>query len=406
LIPRFKPDLDAAELRALFSRDGDVRGFETAFARTFEAAHAVAFPYGRSAAWALFNTLGLHGAEVVLPAYTCVVVAHAIVLSGNTCRFVDATLGDYNADLEQLEGAITPQTAMVVPTHLFGYPVDLDRLDAIVKSAERRFGRKIFVLHDCAHSFGARWQGRLVCKAGDAALFGLGISKLITSIFGGMITTDDAALAAKLRAWRDANFTGPQLLKSLLRRLYLLAVYPAFSDAGFGLVRWLQDETPLLDRLAKAYHLDDQIRFPPDAAEAMLDVEARVGLAQLEKYPEIVRRRVERACHYGAQLRGIPNWRLPPIVEGATYSHYVVGVPDREATVLAFRRSGIQLGEIIEYSVPHMNSYGPVDPRQYPNSWYASRHLINLPMQSDVTDRQLAAIVACARATASGKAAA
>lgn len=390
----------------MFGGRGDVREFETAFARTFDAPEAVAFPYGRSACFALLQSLGIQGAEIVLPAYTCVVVAHAIVLSGNTCRFVDVTLDDYNMNLEQLEAAITDRTAAIVPTHLFGYPLDLDRFDAIVRAAERKYGHKIFVLQDCAHSFGARWKGRLVCGAGDAALFGLGISKLMTSIFGGMITTADRDLASRLRAWRDRHCAATGLKKALLRRLYLLAVYPAFSDSFFGLVRWLQDETSLLDRLAKAYHLDDQIRFPPDANDAMLDVEARVGLAQLEKYPEIVRRRVAVAQYYARELRDTPSWRLPPIVDGATYSHYVVRVSDRAAVIAAFRRRGIQLGEVIEYSVPHMNSYGPADPREYPNSWLASRHLINLPVQADLTERDLSAIVACARGSASEKVAA
>ncbi len=406
MIPRFKPHLGSAELGALVGVRGDVRAFETAFAREFDAPDAVAFPYGRSACFALLKALGIEGAEIVLPAYTCVVVAHAIVLSGNTCRFVDATLDDYNMDLDRFEAALSDRTAAVVPTHLFGYPVDLDRFNAIVKAAERRYGRKIVVLHDCAHSFGARWRDRLVCAEGDAALFGLGISKLMTSIFGGMITTSDALLAARLRSWRDAHFTPAGVMKAILRRLYLLAVYPAFSDACFGAVRWLQDETPLLDRLAKAYHLDDQIRFPPDANVAMLDVEARVGLVQLAKYPEIVRRRVEFARYYDGALRGIPEWVLPPLVDGATYSHYVVRVADRAATVAAFRRRGIQLGEVIEYSVPHMQAYGPADPREFPNSWLASRHLINLPIQADLDDRRLAAIVDCARDVASRKAAA
>jgi len=406
VIPRFKPHLGSAELAALCSWRGDVRAFERAFAAAFEATEAVAFSYGRSALWALFRTLGIQNAEIVLPAYTCVVVAHAIVLSGNTCCFVDAKLDDYNMDLDQLEASITSRTAAIIPTSLFGYPVDLDRLDAIVKAAERRYGHKIFVIQDCAHSFGARWRGRLVCSAGDAALFGLGISKLMTSIFGGMITTDDRELAGRLRAWRDGHFSQPGLMKALLRRLYLLAVYPAFSDACFGLVRWLQDETPLLDRLAKAYHLDDQIRFPPDANDTMLDVEARVGLAQLEKYPEIVRRRIACAQDYERGLRGIPSWQLPPMVDGATYSHYVVRVPDRAAVTAAFRHRGVQVGEVIEYSIPHMHAYGPADPRDFPNSWLASRHLINLPVQADLDERRLAAIVACARETASRKAAA
>ena len=376
---------------------GRVPVFEREFARAFESALAVAFPYGRSALWALFKALSIEGAEVILPAYTCVVAAHAVVLSGNSCRFVDITVGDYNMDLDQVEQVISDRTGAIIATHVFGYPLDLDRLQSIVAAAERRLGRKILVVHDCAHCFGARWKGRLVCQEGDAALFGLGISKLMTSVFGGMITTGDAALADRLRTWRDARFVHPGVFKSLLRRLYLLAVYPAFNEVLYGLVRWLADETPLLDPLTKAYHLDDLIRFPPDYLDEMLGVEAQVGLAQLAKYPEIVRRRVANAQYYAAALEGLRGWRLPPIVEGATYSHYVVQVPDRASAVQAFRRRGIQLGEVIEYSVPHMQAYGPEDASRFPNSWSASRSVINLPVHASLTERQRAAIADCAR---------
>src|SRR5439155_8668796 len=150
--------------------------------------------------------LGIEGGEIVVPAYTCVVVPHAIVLSGNTCRFVDVTLRDYNMDMDEIAAAFNERTRAVIATHLFGYPLDCDRLRNIVRAAEARFGRKIYVIHDCAHSFGARWNGRLVCNEGDAALFGLGISKLMTSVFGGMVTSHDQDVISRLREFRERTF--------------------------------------------------------------------------------------------------------------------------------------------------------------------------------------------------------
>ena len=186
MIPRFKPYLGKEELLAAITPDKSaVEKFETEFARTFEAKYALAFPYGRSALWALFKAMDIHDAEIIMPAYTCVVVAHAIVLSGNTPRFVDITLHDYNMDLNQVAEAICGKTQAIIATHLFGYPLDIDQLGEIVREAEHRFGHKIWVIQDCAHSFGAQWKGKQVCGAGDAALFGLNISKMITSIFGG-----------------------------------------------------------------------------------------------------------------------------------------------------------------------------------------------------------------------------
>jgi dTDP-4-amino-4,6-dideoxygalactose transaminase len=390
MIPRFKPYLGKEERRAVFRREeGAVRHFEDAFAHTFEARYSLAFPYGRSSLWAFFQALGIENAEVILPAYTCVVVAHAVVLSNNRPRFVDCTLDDYNMALDQVEAAINPHTRVIVATHLFGYPLNVDRLTEIVRAAETRWGHKVWVIQDCAHAFGARWVGKLVTNAGDAAFFGLGISKMMTSVFGGMLTTNDAALYARLRAFRDAQFAPPSRYKTFSRVLYVLATYTAFSEHLYGLVHWLEEHTPFLNTLTKAYHLDGKIHFPPDAMERMSEIEARVGLVQLGKYAEILRRRQPTAHYYSQQLADVPGLALPPLVEGATYSHYVVRVADRRAMLDALRRRGMQLGEVIDYSIPEMPGYERyVDGQVFPNSQLCRQQVINLPIHPGLTEEQ------------------
>lgn len=375
MIPRFKPFLDQAELLALFrSNKGAVEEFERQFARMFQAADAVAFPYGRSALWAFLQAVDVKNAEVVMPAYTCSVVAHAITLSGNRPHFVDIRLYDYNMDLDQLPDAINEHTRAVVATHLFGYPLDIDRTEIIVSDAEARFGNKIWLIQDCAHSFGATWKGRMVGTSGDTALYALNISKMITAIFGGILTFQDQILADRVRAWRDTHFRQPGRLKTWIRRLYLLAVYAAFSRKIYGMTWWLQEKTTVLNNLTKAYHLDEKIHFPPDYLDRMLNVEAAVGLEQLKKYPQIIARRREMVLWYDRNLPKLQGWVFPPIVEGATYSHYVVRVPDRKKVMQTMAMKGIQLGQLIEYSVPQMVSY-----KQYSksNAYLVSDSCIN-----------------------------
>jgi len=382
--------LGKEELLALcWVENGVVSRFEVEFARAFEARQAIAFPYGRSALWALLKSLDIKGAEIIMPAYTCVVVAHAILLSGNIPRFVDITLSDYNMDLEQVAEVINENTRVIVATHIFGYPLDVDRLKNIVRDAENRFGNKILIIQDCAHAFGARMRGNLVCNSGDAALFGLNISKVITSIFGGMITTNDSALAERLRIWRDSHFTKAGAIKALFRRLYLIATHMAFQESIYNLVNWLQESTLLLDRFTKAYHLDGVVHFPPDFTDRMLDVEAQVGIVQLRKYPEIVKRRHEHALFYDQQLQGIASWELPPIVDGATYSHYVIRLPGREQILQKMAGHGIQLGQLIDYCVPHMEAYKNYQfGKKYTNSLVCSQHAINLPVFADLSQEQ------------------
>jgi len=381
MIPRFKPSIGAGEFGAAWSaRPGSVERFERDFAERFGGRDGAAFQYGRGALLALCHVLGLKDAEVVLPAYTCSVVAYAITVSGNTCRFVDCEPGGYNMDLDQLEAALTERTRMVVPTHVFGFPMDVDRLRAIVERASQRFGHRIFILQDCAHGFGTRWNGALVSAAGDASLFGLGISKVMTSIFGGMVVSNDAALVDALRQWRDSQAPATTTADAMSQRAYLGASTTALSAPLYGMVRWLQDETSLLDGFTKAYHMDGLIRLPPSAAARMSDVEAAVGLVQLQQYDAFEAKRREHAAYYRAHLSLPSDWTLPPHVEGATYSHFPMRVADRDATLRRFLRIGIQLGQLIEYSVPHLAEYGGAGESQFPHSLDASRHTINLPV--------------------------
>ena len=380
MIPRFKPDLGWQEFWALFRRShGAVERFEREFACAFKAVDAVAFPYGRSAQWAFLKAMGIENAEIIMPAYTCSVVAHAVTLSGNTPRFIDINMYDYNMNLDDAEAAINDKTRAIIATHTFGYPQDLDRLEGIVRHAQERYGHKVWLLQDCCHAFGAEWKGRMIGTSGDVAVYGFNISKLMTSIFGGMLTFQNQDLANKIRAWRDANINKPNWLKAQKRRLYLLAVYLAFNEKVYDVTWWLQEKTPFLNSLTKAYHLDDKIHFPPDYLEKMLDVEAAVGLEQLKKYPEIISRRRALVRLFDECLPRRAGWILPPIVAGATYSHYAVRVQDRTRAVNLHAMAGTQLGVLIDYSIPALPCYGGAG-FCHPNALLASQSIVNIPL--------------------------
>jgi dTDP-4-amino-4,6-dideoxygalactose transaminase len=381
VIPRFKPWLGWSELIALCKPNkGAVERFEKAFAEKFKAVDAVAFPYGRSAQWAFFKAMGIANAEIIMPAYTCSVVAHAVTLSGNTPRFIDINLDDYNMNLDDAEAAINANTRAIIATHTFGYPQDLNRLEAIVKEAEARYGHKIWLMQDCCHAFGAEWQGRMIGTSGDVAVYAFNISKMMTSIFGGMLTFQDNALADKVRSWRDAHYQPAGRWKPIKRSLYLLAVYLAFNAKVYGLTWWLQEKTPLLDRFTKSYHLDDKIHFPPDYLDQMLEVEAAVGLAQLARYEAIIARRRANVAWYEQHLDRREGWVFPPIVEGATYSHYVVRVPERKPVLDEWANRGVHLGELIQYSIPLLPEYARQGSSYCHRSMRASLNTINFPV--------------------------
>ncbi|MEM5471122.1 DegT/DnrJ/EryC1/StrS family aminotransferase [Hoeflea sp. AS60] len=377
MIPRLRPAIGPADIIAAVRAENSVEDFERAFAATMEQAHAVAFPYGRTAQLLLMEALDLSGREIILPAYTCVVVAHAVVLSEAKPVFVDSEAGGFNMDLDQAEAAITENTGAIIATSIHGYPVDLDRLDAIAARHPH-----VIIIQDCAHSFAAEWKGRPVQKNGRAAIFGLNISKLMTSIFGGMITTDDAELATKLRDLRDHRLeaNGGGVFK---RAVYLAAATTALAPPVFSIVKRIAD-LGLIDRFVR-YYDETLIDMPADYLVQIGRAEASVGVRQCAEYRNIIDRRRRIAAFYDEALADVCPEGRPPLVDGATYSHYVVRVDDPGDLVKAAAKRGIELGRLIDYCVPDMKAYrelastqGPFDETRRLNA-----SVVNLPIWVD-----------------------
>lgn len=403
MIPRFKADFGVAELCSVLSptrsRDTEVNLFETRFAAEFEQDHAIAMPYGRTGLVMLLKAFGFQGSEIICPAYTCLVVPEAIELSGNQVVFVDCVPSDYNVDFDLLDTAVTPRTRAFVATSIFGHPINADKLAAF-----RTRHPHIKVIQDCAHSFAARWEGHSVVTMGDAAFFGLNISKIISSIFGGVVTTNDAALAQALRTQCDAHIQRPTWTKNLMRRAYVLAVLAAFTRPVYGLVNWLE-QSGALARFTQ-YYDETSVVMPEDYLVGMTAIEARVGRIQCTKYARIVMHRQALAQTYFSELEATEglDFVLPPNVPGATYSHFAIRTPYASALIAHMRAQGVQLGHLIEYHCPDHAAFhdktciGSKRAAEWPGQ------MINLPLQHSLPRtsaqklaRQIAAFVAIAR---------
>lgn len=375
MIPRLKPALGSQEFLAAFQRPraDDVVRFESAFAELTQQRHGVAFPYGRTALIFLLKALGLEGKEIICPAYTCVVVPHAIVYSGNVPKFIDCEENGFNMDLEKAEQAITAKTGALIATSIFGYPVNIDRLNGI-----RKRHPYIHIIQDCAHSFAAQWGRRPVQKEGTAAFFGFNISKILTSIFGGMVTTDDEKLSENLKLLRHQCLKPSNWEKSLRRLTYLLAVYATFWHPLYGLINRLE-RLEMLNHFIR-YYDEDIIDMPRDYLQQMAPIEARVGRINLNRYHTILQNRRTSAEVYFNHLPDNPNFKLPPRTPGATYSHFAIQVKNRENWLQRGLKKGLQLGWLIDYNIPEMRVYGKRSREDFPIAGKYSRSLINLPV--------------------------
>lgn len=380
LRPRLKPYFNSKESLAIlnpFNKKGAVAKFEFAFSEKFENEHATMFAHGRTALFALLNVWQLKSDEIICPAYTCVVVQHAIVLSGNIPVFVDSEEKSWNMDLKLLEDQINERTRAIVATHLFGYPMDVQELDRIVKRAELKYGKKIYVVQDVAHSYGAKWNGELVTKFGDASIFGMNVSKILSSIFGGMAITNSSQLDSKLKDFRKDLEKGSRVWKSIKRMAYYFAIRISFNSHIYGLINFLERKG-ILDAFVK-YYEEDEIKFPADWDSPPTNTEACVGLIQLKKYDQIIDKRIVNALKWKSKFEADESVKFMTISEGCTYSHCVALVKDRNKWVEKYRELKIQLGILIEYSVPEMSAFSKYKNQEYPNAKYFSEHSINFP---------------------------
>ena len=144
----------------LFIWKNEISIYEKSLLRNLDVLMGLCF-HMCSALYALFKIWNLVDKEIITPAYTCVVVPHSIVLSGNYPKFIDCQKGKFNMDYNQLNNQFPEKTGAIVVTHLFGYAMDVKRIDEIVKTAGKKFNNKIFVIQDLAHSYGTTFDGEM-----------------------------------------------------------------------------------------------------------------------------------------------------------------------------------------------------------------------------------------------------
>lgn len=198
-----KSEIDAAMLEALaatqFILGPNVQNFEKEAASYLGVKHAIGCASGTDALHLAIDAAGIGpGDEVITTAFTFIATAEAIRYVGATPVYVDINADTFNIDVEQIEAAITPKTKAILPVHLFGQPANMPAIMDLAKK------HNLLVIEDCAQSFGADISGTMTGGIGLAGCHSFFPSKNLGCYGdGGMITTNDDALAEKIRVLRN-----------------------------------------------------------------------------------------------------------------------------------------------------------------------------------------------------------
>lgn len=210
MIPITKPWLGQEERQAVASvldsgwlmQGARVAEFEQVVAKACSAAHAVACSSGTTALHLALMALGIGpGDQVIVPSYTFIATANAVVHCGATPVFADIDPDTFNLDPKAVEGVITARTKAIMPVHQFGFPADLDGFAELA----RRFS--IHLVEDAACAIGSVFKGRPI-GSGHLVCFSFHPRKVITTGEGGMVLTGDAQLAERMRELRQHGQSG------------------------------------------------------------------------------------------------------------------------------------------------------------------------------------------------------
>jgi len=346
-----------------------VAAFEAAFAERVGAPEAVATTSCTTALSLALYVSGVGpGDEVIVPSLSFIATANAVWHCGATPVFVDIDPRTYNLDAACAERAITPRTKAIMPVHQVGLPADMDSFLELAARYE------LEIVEDAACAIGARYKDRPIGSLGPLACYSLHPRKVITTGEGGMIAVHDPEVAERLRRLRAHGMDMSDLARHAARDV----VIEAYPERGWN--------------------------------SRMTDLQAALGLCQLEALDEILERRKLLADRYTEAIERIPGLEPPydPPYAQRTWQSYCVRVAPHAAVGrtelmrrllrdgIPTRRGVMAIHEELSYQGPHAG---------LGHTEAAARDVLMLPLFPGLTEEQQDHVIACLAEHAMSKAA-
>ncbi|MGI0020947.1 MAG: DegT/DnrJ/EryC1/StrS family aminotransferase [Nitrososphaera sp.] len=334
------------------ARDGGkrVRDFESSLRQYLGCKHALAVNSGTAALQAALMAAGVgQGHEVLLPSFTFVATANAVVATGARPVFVDIDKKNFTIDAADARKKITKKTRAMIPVHLYGHPCDMD---AISELAEKR---SLAVIEDACQSLGSTYKERQTGTFGDMGCFSMYASKVLTAGEGGAVVTDDDRLAEKIKMIRNHGMV------------------EGYDTRVLGL----------------------NLRLP--------ELSAAIAKVQMLKLGQMLDARRRNAKIMSELLSGAKGFALPEESADARFNWYLYTVAfgksaDRDAAKGALQKD--EIGAAVYYDPPVHRTPFYRGKAKLPATDWAARRVLSLPVHPGVGEAQAARIAASLKAAA------
>jgi len=375
-------DIATLLFRGQFIKGNFVGVFEKAFGQYIGSDYAVATGSGRLALFAIIHVLNLpKGSEIILPAYEDMSVPETIREAGMVPVFVDIDRRTQNLDLLKLKEKLTERTSAIVAAHIFGNPVDVLGIRAILG------GRKIAIIEDCAHALGTRSSGKHVGNSGDIAFFSFNTTKPFSCFGGGMVVARNEAISHALRTYLE-QLPCPRhfdLIKKIATGYFLFFMTSSFFFsllvAPFLRFLNLMNVEPLGIYSKFFKRTSNKAKFVKFA-----NAQALMGLRQLETLEKNVAIRRIHAQKLGALLR--KEIRGVFLNEGCNYYFYIIFSKKREDFRRALLKSGLDSGKHLMRNCAALFKAGG----QFSNTETAFDQSVQIPIHEKLSPRKIGEI--------------
>lgn len=332
------------------------------------------------------------GDEVIVPAYTYTATASVVQHVGAKLVFVDSQKDCVEMDYDKLAAAITERTKVVVPVDLCGIVADYDKVYEIVEQKKHLFrpsnalqakiGR-VIVSADCAHSFGAMWHGKMAGEIADFSSFSFHAVKNFTTAEGGAMTWNLPFGNEVVPTDVDYMPTVPKLEGETWNEM-LYRLSQLFSLHG-------QNKDALAKTKLGAWEYDI---IGPWYKGNMTDIMAALGLVQMQRYPEMLKRRQQMVARYNEALKDLPVAVLNHKSANHCSSHHLylvrlLGKTREETNRVIEEMAKRDIATNVHYKpLPMMTAYRALgfDIKDYPNAYHLFENEITLPLNTKMTD--------------------
>ena len=324
-----------------------VKEFEEKFSEYCSMRYGIAVNSGTAALETAVWSLGLEeGSEIILPAFTIISCATAIVRNKCVPVLVDVDPVTWCMDVGQVEARITPKTGAVMPVHMYGHPVDMDPLMELAEHHGLR------VIEDAAQVHGSEYKGKKCGGFGDVSCFSFYANKLITTGEGGMVLTNSSSIAEKARAYRNLSHSPER--------------------------RFLHHELGMNFRLT--------------------NVQAALGVAQLERIEDIVDKKRRMGKLYTELLGEVPGLQLPSEASWAKQVYWMYSIVLNEEVSIDAEQFCERLGKLgvgtrpfflSMHEQPALRSEGLFQGENYPVSERISRRGFYLPSGLTLSESEI-----------------